>query len=217
MRRRGFTLIELLVVIAIIAILAAILFPVFARAREKARATSCLSNVKQFAVAFAMYTSDNDENLPYAGPCWWAEAPPPNPPCNYWYLAIGPYTKNRGVFACPSVRADIGYTMSCRAMGANLGQFSKPAETMLLCDGWQRSWGQGARMQQATDAPWSSPAPCGNGKYNGIPLDRHNSGVNVQYADGHVKWQGVTPVPGTYWGYIHGSMWWPGKDGDPWS
>jgi len=63
--RNGFTLIELLVVIAIIAILAAILFPVFARAREKARQTSCLSNLKQLSLAILMYAEDYDETLPY--------------------------------------------------------------------------------------------------------------------------------------------------------
>ena len=66
MRRRGFTLIELLVVIAIIAILAAILFPVFAQARDKARAAACLSNTRQIATAVAMYTQDYDEVLPFA-------------------------------------------------------------------------------------------------------------------------------------------------------
>src|ERR1051326_1648844 len=65
-KRPGFTLIELLVVIAIIAILAAILFPVFAEAREKARQTSCMSNHKQIALAFLMYTQDNDELFPMA-------------------------------------------------------------------------------------------------------------------------------------------------------
>ncbi len=64
MRRKGFTLIELLVVIAIIAILAAILFPVFARAREKARQTSCLSNLKQLSLGVLMYAQDYDERLP---------------------------------------------------------------------------------------------------------------------------------------------------------
>ena len=70
MRRSGFTLIELLVVIAIIAILAAILFPVFAKAREKARQTSCLSNIKQIALAGLMYTQDYDERFPGHGCVW---------------------------------------------------------------------------------------------------------------------------------------------------
>ncbi|MFQ6096191.1 MAG: prepilin-type N-terminal cleavage/methylation domain-containing protein [Armatimonadota bacterium] len=69
--RRGFTLIELLVVIAIIAILAAILFPVFAKAKEKAKQASCQSNVKQLCLAMLMYASDHDDHLPFwRTPCW---------------------------------------------------------------------------------------------------------------------------------------------------
>ncbi|HXG24845.1 MAG TPA: prepilin-type N-terminal cleavage/methylation domain-containing protein [Chthonomonadales bacterium] len=73
-RRKGFTLIELLVVIAIIAILAAILFPVFAQAREQARKTVCLSNMRQFGTAIAMYVQDYDETMPDAATNWWAAA-----------------------------------------------------------------------------------------------------------------------------------------------
>jgi prepilin-type N-terminal cleavage/methylation domain-containing protein/prepilin-type processing-associated H-X9-DG protein len=90
--RRGFTLIELLVVIAIIAILAAILFPVFAKAREKARQTSCLSNLKQLGLAITQYTQDYDENLP-------------NSTLNgvgSWRYMIYSYVKSTGVYKCPS-------------------------------------------------------------------------------------------------------------------
>ncbi len=97
--RRGFTLIELLVVIAIIAILAAILFPVFARAREKARAASCQSNLKQIMLAILMYAEDYDEKLP-AGKTWcWEPNAITNP---QYYQLLYPYIKNWQIFACPS-------------------------------------------------------------------------------------------------------------------
>lgn len=124
-RLRAFTLIELLVVIAIIAILAAILFPVFAQAREKARQTACLSNTKQIGTAFMMYVQDYDETWPRAQYCV-APALVPGAPatsnttCTFaasgvdivgggqlmnhfkWYGWLFPYTKNVGIFNCPS-------------------------------------------------------------------------------------------------------------------
>lgn len=97
MKRMGFTLIELLVVIAIIAILAAILFPVFAQARESAYASTCLSNVKQTGLAYLMYAQDYDETVPLLyrqddGAKLGAT----------WIDAVQPYTKNFGVFVCPN-------------------------------------------------------------------------------------------------------------------
>lgn len=99
--RSGFTLIELLVVIAIIAILAAILFPVFAQAREKARQTSCLSNMKQIGIALMMYTQDYDETFcpPLSGI---PDSTDPLNKCNTWDRLAQPYMKNVGVLACPS-------------------------------------------------------------------------------------------------------------------
>lgn len=97
--RKGFTLIELLVVIAIIAILAAILFPVFAKAREAARKTSCLNNLKQIGTSIMMYAQDYDENLPstsFPTPSWnqygWG----------FIFTLFDPYTKNTKIYACPS-------------------------------------------------------------------------------------------------------------------
>jgi prepilin-type N-terminal cleavage/methylation domain-containing protein len=118
--RRGFTLIELLVVIAIIAILAAILFPVFAQARAKARQAVCISNVKQLGLGFMMYVQDYDENFPY----WaWGNSST-NAPCtgnvacghfeSIWFNAIYPYVKNAGVYACPN--ANDHSTISQNAM-----------------------------------------------------------------------------------------------------
>ena len=105
-RETGFTLIELLVVIAIIAILAAILFPVFAQAREKARQTSCLSNVKQIGLGQMMYQQDFDETVPFNREC---NNPGPVPyPCIAgrsilgWVDLVEPYVKNHQIFKCPS-------------------------------------------------------------------------------------------------------------------
>jgi prepilin-type N-terminal cleavage/methylation domain-containing protein/prepilin-type processing-associated H-X9-DG protein len=95
---KGFTLIELLVVIAIIAILAAILFPVFAQAREAARKASCQSNLKQLGTAVQMYIQDYDGAYPY----WdWGKRSTSGV-SSMWHVAIFPYVKNVGVYACPS-------------------------------------------------------------------------------------------------------------------
>jgi prepilin-type N-terminal cleavage/methylation domain-containing protein/prepilin-type processing-associated H-X9-DG protein len=102
-KRRGFTLIELLVVIAIIAILAAILFPVFAQAREKARQTSCTSNLNQIGKALAMYVSDNDSTYP---PAYYYGDPNgsnlDSTGIHQWSGFCQPYIKNWGIFVCPS-------------------------------------------------------------------------------------------------------------------
>jgi prepilin-type N-terminal cleavage/methylation domain-containing protein len=141
-RRPGFTLIELLVVIAIIAILAAILFPVFAQAREKARQSTCISNNKQLILATLQYVQDYDETFPFGYGHWldgtWntqgsgvpfvGDTPPNWRTSNaayvsqiggYWSNAVQPYTKNYGVVVCPSATtaADLGGVQKAGAPG----------------------------------------------------------------------------------------------------
>ena len=187
MQRKGFTLIELLVVIAIIAILAAILFPVFARAREKARQTSCLSNVKQLVLGAQMYSQDYDEEVM---PCYVVGT-------GYWNNLIEPYVKNTQIFRCPSNQtAYSGYGHNHCNLGyrssISLGKIAYPAETILLCDtglitnpndppGAWREDGSGA---------WYGRWPNNGTWYVADPrraVPRHNGVCNTGFLDGHAK------------------------------
>jgi len=140
--RKGFTLIELLVVIAIIAILAAILFPVFAKAREKARQTSCSSNMRQLGLGFIQYTQDYDEKWPSVN---YSTTTPSG-----WAQHIYSYEKSTGVYKCPddstqsSTGADaVSYSMNLNLQGNaqnngyggnNLASLSAPSSTVLAAD-----------------------------------------------------------------------------------
>jgi prepilin-type N-terminal cleavage/methylation domain-containing protein/prepilin-type processing-associated H-X9-DG protein len=99
MRKRGFTLIELLVVVAVMAIIAALLFPTFAQARDKARQAACLSNMKQLAMGVMMYTQDYEETLPKGSLGF-----DPTGAHFPWPLTVAPYVKNTAIFRCPSDR-----------------------------------------------------------------------------------------------------------------
>ena len=197
MVRKGFTLIELLVVIAIIAILAAILFPVFAKAREKARQSSCLSNTKQVGLAIMQYAQDYDERLPamrYMINGSWLT----------WVAAVMPYTKNEQVFRCPSqstaapappaylVSYGISFNNLCAdfgsgPLGTSLGAIQAPADALLFTEtetdtGAQAYWVYSLRVY----APGSQAAPYTK---NAIASPgRHNEGNNVAFCDGHSKW-----------------------------
>ena len=150
--RHAFTLIELLVVIAIIAILAAILFPVFAQAREKARAISCLSNLKQGSLAYQMYTQDYDETTPCQ------VTPVTQRDANnyfvvnggYWYMLIQPYVKNWQLMICPD---RVGTTTS-KSNPAALNTGAKVGKIMGYGynDGWVSDSGYGMVQTQAKDA-----------------------------------------------------------------
>ncbi len=189
MRQRAFTLIELLVVIAIIAILAAILFPVFAKAREKARQNSCLSNTKQLMIAVLQYTQDYDERIPLDahGPYASGTNYPPDPG-TYWDSLIEPYAKNRQIYVCPSWAGTntrtYRYNYSRGRVSQALAQITDPAATVLLIDCRAGSWG---RLGGWALRDW------------GDVQDTHNEGVNLGLADGHCKWTKCTSA--LYSGY----------------
>ncbi|HZP84103.1 MAG TPA: DUF1559 domain-containing protein [Chthonomonadaceae bacterium] len=150
--RRGFTLIELLVVIAIIAILAAILFPVFARAREQARRTSCLSNMKQIGLALHMYAQDYDEVLPVRYGSWDNVGDYENGEARTWKNMLMPYIKSQAVFKCPSNVAAQGGNWVRKADGTE-GRGKIPAGyAMWLPDNGlcAQTWMKGCSYPQAT-------------------------------------------------------------------
>jgi len=199
--KRGFTLIELLVVIAIIAILAAILFPVFARAREKARQTSCLNNCKQIGTAARMYESDYDECLvPYANHgC--AAVPPV--PCVQWWLVIVPYIQNSQVLLCPSRsphvagvgRPDYGimYTHTHGCGGGNmLANLAYPAETASFGDSYYRTGSKSGYVIIYCRLCYPNGHPDGIRDTAGLGADEHNGGANITFVDGHAKWLPAT-------------------------
>jgi len=197
--KNGFTLIELLVVIAIIAILAAILFPVFARARENARRSSCMSNLKQVGLGMMMYTQDYDEHLPgrntMTGHGVGYNCSSGTAGCVLLYDIINnrpymlePYVKNRQIFICPSrdaannspTRGDYGENTSL-INGASLASIEYPASMLMLADDTY-----GSRTQYHPSDPTDWKANYNNGGTE--PYGRHLGGVNVAFADGHVKW-----------------------------
>jgi prepilin-type N-terminal cleavage/methylation domain-containing protein/prepilin-type processing-associated H-X9-DG protein len=202
--KRGFTLIELLVVIAIIAILAAILFPVFAKAREKARTASCLNNCKQIGLAIMQYAQDYDERYPK---CYTAMDGAGSAVRWYWYNdtytgQIYPYIKNKQVFVCPSgTPGHYGVNPALMPGGGNtsvsIGQVQMPAETVALADanayGGDITTGNGGSFQGGSELrPLTTnnitlygPGTACNARSLFAP--RHNEMANVTFADGHAK------------------------------
>ena len=157
-KHHGFTLIELLVVIAIIAILAAILFPVFAKAREKARQTSCLSNEKQIGLGLIQYSQDYDEMLTKA---WYGNAgynpSDPNPASTKykWMDAIYPYVKSTQVFTCPDFNDDLGQGMSGKY--TTFDKLTSPDDTHYGSYAMNAAYWDGALNDNGVSSPGASP------------------------------------------------------------
>jgi prepilin-type N-terminal cleavage/methylation domain-containing protein len=210
-QRGGFTLIELLVVIAIIAILAAILFPVFAQAREKARQSGCLSNEKQLGMSWLMYAQDYDEVLVPVGDSKDKHGPS-------WATRLLPYVKNLPVYACPSASkgrvgvrcnycynawlgADDSYYHTPPLQPIPLADIPQPAVTLVFWDepdDWAKT---GEEMYNTIES-----ANFNRGVYVNR---RHSQGDNLVLADGHAKWLNTTKpevsnvnFPGMWRGYV---------------
>jgi len=201
--RRGFTLIELLVVIAIIAILAAILFPVFARAREKARQASCQSNLKQIGLAIQMYMGDYDETIVPS-----RLGGTPTDVC--WTALTQPYIKNDQIFICPSHSAPVasaatnGYPKSyglnyeIHTFNTYVGYAANPLTVWPPVS--MASINEPAELISAIDYDFNQPGV----HYHTIDARvhwRHNEMANVLFMDGHVKSmkRGATFTPKDLW------------------
>ncbi len=197
-RKRGFTLIELLVVIAIIAILAAILFPVFARARENARRASCSSNMKQIGLGIMQYTQDYDEKLParvyFGGP----------PGEGSWRDVIQPYVKSTQLFACPSNTGNTQSTWPRLVLPANGGvprSYAINGENGGATTGGTAPTGDNGNSQSLSAlqsvaqiwlvtesaAGWQWPEMNPNSNLADIGFSGHLGTINWLFADGHVK------------------------------
>jgi prepilin-type N-terminal cleavage/methylation domain-containing protein/prepilin-type processing-associated H-X9-DG protein len=228
--RSAFTLIELLVVIAIIAILAAILFPVFAQARDKARGAACLSHAKQIALALGMYTQDHDETLiwnPWPGGQKAKEPGCVDQPSTSFILLLQPYIHSVGVFKCPSFAGyplpvhanygksldaatykDVGYGFNERLVGdpchaRTLPSLRNPASEVAIIADADFPWGSWLGSEVEVNGQKDLYWCWGTkGWLYGLP--RHQGGIHFVYADGHAKFGRPVVKPGKNPDYLYG-------------